>query len=76
MLNLRIHGDNIVECERFAAPLLSNGGSLLVDFLGASRDQERTPVRQLLVRLAGKDLGSDPAIWTKWIASLGKNEAY
>ncbi len=60
--------------ERFAAPLLFNGGSLLVDFLGASRDQERTPVRQLLVRLAGKDLGSNPAVWTKWIASLSKNE--
>ena len=62
--------------ERFATSLLSNGGSLLVDFLGASRDQERTPVRQLLVRLAGKDLGSDPAVWTKWIASLGKSGAY
>lgn len=59
-----------------AVPLLSNGGSLLVDFLAASRDQERAPVRQLLVRLAGKDLGSDPAAWARWIASLSKNKAY
>lgn len=59
--------------ERFAAPLLSDGGSLLVDFLGASRDQERTPVRQLMLRLAGKDFGSDPVVWGKWIASLGKS---
>jgi hypothetical protein len=60
--------------ERFADPLLSNGGPLLIDFLAASRDQERTPVHQLLVRLAGKDFGSDPAVWTEWIASLGKNK--
>jgi hypothetical protein len=59
--------------ERFAGPLLSNGGSLLIDCLRASREQERAPVRQLLTRLAGKDLGSTPAVWTEWIASMSKN---
>ncbi len=60
--------------ERFAGPLLSSGGSLLVDCLGASREQERAPVRQLLTRLAGKDLGPTPAAWTEWIATLSKSK--
>ncbi len=60
--------------ERFAEPLLSNGGSLLVDCLGASREQERAPVRQLLTHLAGKDLGPAPAAWTEWIATLSKSK--
>ena len=59
--------------ERFAEPLLSSGGSLLVDCLGASREQERAPVRQLLTRLAGEDLGPTPAAWTEWIATISKN---
>jgi len=62
--------------ERFASPLLANGGSLLLDCLMASREQERTPVRQLLTRLAGKDLGFTPAAWTEWIASLAKNKEF
>ena len=60
--------------KRFADSLLSNGGSLLIDCLMASREQERTPVRQLLARLAGKDLGSTPAVWKEWIVSMGKNK--
>lgn len=59
---------------RFAAPLLRNGGSLLIDYLRASREQERAPVRRLLIRLAGKDLGSDPTAWATWISSLCKSE--
>ncbi len=58
---------------RLAVPLLSNGGSLLIDFLKASRDQERAPVRRFLASLAGKDFGSDPAAWALWMASLGKS---
>jgi hypothetical protein len=42
--------------------------------LMASREQERTPVRQLLARLAGRDLGSTPAVWKEWIVSMGKNK--
>jgi len=60
--------------DRFAEPLLSYGGSLLVDCLGASREQERAPVRQLLTRLAGKDFGPAPAAWTEWIATLSKSK--
>lgn len=60
--------------EGFAVPLLSNGGSLLVDCLGASREQERAPVRQLLTLLAGKDLGPAPAAWTEWIATLSRSK--
>lgn len=58
---------------RFAVPLLENGGSLLIDYLGASRQQERAPVHELLIQLAGKDLGSDPDKWAKWIESVRRD---
>ncbi len=55
---------------KLAAPLLKDGGALLIDFLKANRQNERDLARGLLVQLAGQDLGYDSVKWLTWIKNL------
>jgi hypothetical protein len=53
-----------------AGPFLHRGGSVLVDLMMSDEPLFSQPARDLLIRLRGLDLGSDPAKWQAWIASL------
>lgn len=53
-----------------AAPLLRGGGRLVVAKLGSEFPMRAANARRMLVRLAGRDLGADPAAWRDWIATL------
>jgi hypothetical protein len=55
---------------KLASPLLKDGGALLIDFLEASRPNEKVLAHGLLVQLAGQDLGYDPVKWSAWIKTL------
>jgi hypothetical protein len=55
---------------KLAAPLLRKGGDLLIDFLRAQRQSEKDLAHGLLVQLARRDFGCDPAKWSAWIATL------
>ena len=50
--------------------LVVAGEELLLARLGSSDVQMRGAAHGLLVRVAGKDLGDDPAKWREWIRSL------
>ncbi len=53
-----------------AAPLLAGNDELLLAHLRALDPMSRTAARRLLVRLAGRDLGSEPAAWAQWLRGL------
>ena len=54
-----------------AGPLLGHGGArLVVAYLRAKHDEQRELAQAFLVQMAGRDLGSAPLSWEKWIASL------
>jgi hypothetical protein len=55
------------------APFILPGHEeLLLGYLAAHHERERTAAHRFLVRMAGRDLGSDPAVWRKWIAGLAR----
>jgi hypothetical protein len=54
-----------------AGPLLGHGGArLVVAYLRANHDEQRDLAHAFLVQIAGRDLGSAPLSWEKWVASL------
>ena len=56
---------------RLAKPLLKNGGGrMLLPYLRAKHEEERTLSHGLLARLSGKDFGYDDARWAAWMASV------
>jgi hypothetical protein len=57
--------------HRLAKPLLRNGGGrMLLPYLRAQHEDERTLSHGLLARLSGKDFGYDDARWAAWMASI------
>jgi hypothetical protein len=46
------------------------GGRLLLAYLRAQHDDQRGLAHDFLIRLHGSDLGDDPRLWDKWIATL------
>jgi hypothetical protein len=46
------------------------GGAIVLAKLGALDPRASTAAHDLLTRLAGRDLGDDPAAWRRWVASL------
>ena len=53
-----------------APALLCGGGDIAVAKLGSGGLAERRAARRFLTRLAGRDLGADPAAWRAWAAAL------
>ncbi|MDQ6768971.1 MAG: hypothetical protein M3Z54_03175 [Gemmatimonadota bacterium] len=53
-----------------AAPLLRDGGRILLAYAGAEHRYTRQTAHNLLAALKGQDFGSDVARWRDWIASL------
>lgn len=54
-----------------AGALLGHGGArLVVAYLGANHDEQRDLAHSFLVVVAGRDLGSDPTSWERWLALL------
>jgi hypothetical protein len=54
-----------------ASPLLGHGGArLVIDYLGATNDDDRGFAHAFLVAIAGRDLGSDPSSWVSWVEHL------
>ena len=47
-----------------------DGGTLLLAYLKANRQQERDRAHNLLVQLDGADFGFDELKWSNWIKSL------
>lgn len=56
--------------QEHAVPFLAAGGEMLVSLAANPHPVRSAPARALLVKLAGQDLGSDPADWSAWIAQL------
>ena len=56
---------------KLAKPLLRNGGGrMLLPYLRAKHEDERTLSHGLLARLSGKDFGYDDSRWAAWVASI------
>lgn len=53
-----------------AGAWLGGGGEMLTAFLESENPELRGPAHRLLVTLRGEDLGTDPAAWRQWIATL------
>lgn len=53
-----------------ARPLLNDGGFLVLAKLGSQGRAERLAAHQLLVQIAGRDLGDAPGAWREWITGL------
>ena len=58
-----------------AKPLLANGGEMVLAYLAAQHPPSRTAAHQLLIALAGRDLGENVGPWRDWIASLSATSA-
>jgi hypothetical protein len=56
--------------RKLAKPLFGGGGRMVVAYLKASHERERSLAHQLLVQLSGRDLGFDNSRWASWISSL------
>ena len=56
--------------NELAAPLLKNGGDLVIAYLKANRSKERDIAYYFLKQISGKDFGCDPLAWADWIRSL------
>ena len=64
-------GSVLVRSFKVARPLLrSGGGRMLLPYLRAKHEDERTLSHGLLARLSGKDFGYDDARWSAWMASI------
>jgi hypothetical protein len=53
-----------------AKPVLAKGGEMVLAYLAAQHPPSRTAARQLLIALAGRDLGEDVTSWRQWVATL------
>lgn len=53
-----------------APALLRGGGDIVLAKLGATGEHERRAAHTFLVAVAGRDLGTDPRAWRRWIAAL------
>ncbi len=56
--------------DSLAAPLLKNGGTMLLAYAGARKRIVREPAIGVLRMLSGKNYGNDVAQWKAWIRSL------
>lgn len=54
----------------FAPALLRGGGAIVLAKLSALDPHARRAAHNLLMQLAGRDLGDDPAAWRLWVAAL------
>ncbi|MBL0940363.1 MAG: hypothetical protein IBJ03_15820 [Gemmatimonadaceae bacterium] len=55
---------------QLAASFLAGGGEMLLNYLASAQPVRSRPAHALLVKLRGEDLGTDPAVWRRWIADL------
>jgi hypothetical protein len=53
-----------------AKPLLAKGGQMVLAYLAAQHPPSRGAAHQLLIALAGRDLGEDVTPWRQWVATL------
>jgi len=53
-----------------AAPLLKNGGQMLLAYAGASHRGARGPALELLATLSPRNYGRDVDRWKRWVESL------
>src|SRR5207247_2535370 len=58
-----------------AKPLLANGGEMVLAYLAAQHPPSRTVAHQLLIALAGRDLGENVGPWRDWIAGVSATSA-
>jgi hypothetical protein len=57
--------------HRLAKPLLRDGGGrMLLPYLSAKHQVERTLSHSVLTKLLGRDLGHDRAHWAEWLDSI------